>query len=100
MRAEEGARGGTWDGTWSVPEALHHRTAKDGFDPREVPLRVSALLEKVVCTGFEKFGFYVVPSEGGADKHRDGRRVLGPPECGRAPCGRPYPALSDPRSPG
>ena len=57
---------------------LHHCPAKDGFDPREVPLGISGLLEKVVRTGFEKLRFYFVPSVGGADKHRDGRRVLRP----------------------
>jgi hypothetical protein len=58
-------------------KTLHHRTAKDGLDPREVPLGIPGLLEKAVCTSIEKFGFYFVPSENSADKHRDGRRVRG-----------------------
>ena len=50
-----------WGSSEGCREGLHHRTAKDCFDPREVPLGISGLLEKVVCAGFEKLRFHVVP---------------------------------------
>ena len=62
-RAVQAARGGNFRSPscgWQGP--LHHRTAKDCLDPREVPLGIASLFEKVVRTGFEEFGLYVVPT--------------------------------------